>query len=120
MGSYGKKLPNVLSPELDFGASYKIPEVDVIVLYKNSLYYVQLKTQKNTLTGSQSSRTVEALTAYKNHWFVACIENDCSSTIPKVLNKLIGRQFWDKIGINYDTEILPNLKNSVMKVENLL
>ena len=112
--------PNVLSPELDFGASYKIPEVDVIVLYKKSLYYVQLKTQKNTLTGSQSSRTVEGLTTYKNHWFVACIENDCSSTIPKVLNKLIGRQFWDKIGIDYDTEILPNLKNSVMKLENLL
>ena len=112
--------PNVLSPELDFGASYKIPEVDVIILYNNSLYYAQLKTQKNTLTGSQSSRTVAGLTAYKNHWFVACIKTNCDSTIPKVLNKLIGRQFWDLIGIDYDTEIFPNLKKSVMKIENLL
>ena len=112
--------PNVVSPEIHFGASYKIPEVDVIVLYDNKLYYTQLKTQKNTLTGSQSKRTVAELGAYTNHWFVACIDTNCDSTIPKALNKLVGRQFWDKIGINYDEEILPNLKKSILKIENLL
>lgn len=112
--------PNVVSPEIHFGASYKIPEVDVIVLYDNKLYYTQLKTQKNTLTGSQSGRTVAELAAYTNHWFVACIDTNCDSTIPKALNKLIGRQFWDKIGIDYDEEILPNLEKSILKVESLL
>ena len=36
--------PNVISPELDLG--YKIPEVDIIVLYDNKLYYTQLKNTK--------------------------------------------------------------------------
>ena len=57
--------PNVISPELDLG--YKIPEVDVIVLNMedDQLYYTQLKTQKNTLTGSQSKRTTDELGSYK-------------------------------------------------------
>lgn len=88
--------PNVISPELDLG--YKIPEVDIIVLYDNKLYYTQLKTQKNTLTGSQTKRTIDELSKFQNHWFVACINTNCSSTIPKSLNKLIGKEFWEKIG----------------------
>ena len=112
--------PNVVSPEIDFGAAYKIPEVDVIVQYENKLYYTQLKTQKNTLTGSQSKRTVAELSAFPNHWFVACIDTNCDSTIPKALNKLIGRQFWEKIGIDYDKQILPNLFKSINTVEKIL
>lgn len=112
--------PNVVSPEIHFGASYKIPEVDVIVLHDDKLYYTQLKTQKNTLTGSQSNRTVAELGAYPNHWFVACIDTNCNYTIPSALNKLIGRQFWDKIGIDYDREILTNLKKSILRIEDLL
>ncbi len=107
--------PNVTSPELDFG--FKIPEVDVIVLFESKLYYTQLKTQKNTLTGSQGNRTVEELTQYDNHWFVACIDTNASWTAPKSLNRLLGRQFWSKIGIDYDKEIIPNLKKSVSSIE---
>lgn len=110
--------PNVVSPELDFG--FKIPEVDVIVLYKSSLYYTQLKTQKNTLTGSQGKRTVNELTSFRHHWFVACIETDAAWTAPKQLNRLLGRQFWSKIGINYETDIVPNLIKSVSAVEAIL
>lgn len=110
--------PNVVSPELDFG--FKIPEVDVIVLYESSLYYTQLKTQKNTLTGSQGNRTVNGLKAFENHWFVACIETDASWTAPKELNRLLGHQFWSKIGIDYDRDIIPNLRKSVSNVEALL
>lgn len=111
--------PNVVSPELDFG--YKIPEVDIIVLdiESDKLFYTQLKTQKNTLTGSQSNRTVLELGAYENHWFVACIDTNCGSTMPGSLNRLVGREFWDKIGIDYDRQIVPNLKKSVLEVEKL-
>lgn len=111
--------PNVISPEIDLG--YKIPEVDVIVLNKadDQLYYTQLKTQKNTLTGSQSKRTVEELGRYPYHWFVACIDTNCESTMPRRLNRLVGRQFWDKIGIDYEKDILPNLKRSIQEVEKL-
>lgn len=103
--------PNVISPELDLG--YKIPEVDIIVLYDNKLYYTQLKTQKNTLTGSQTKRTIDELNKFQNHWFVACINTNCSSTIPKSLNKLIGKEFWEKIGIDYDKDIEENLIMSI-------
>lgn len=112
--------PNVISPELDLG--YKIPEVDVIVLNKEDgqLYYTQLKTQKNTLTGSQNKRTIEELGSYKFHWFVACIDTKCDSTMPRKLNRLVGKAFWDKIGIDYSHEIIPNLIASIQEVEKLL
>lgn len=112
--------PNVISPELDLG--YKIPEVDIIVLNKEDgqLYYAQLKTQKNTLTGSQSKRTTVELSAYKHHWFVACIKTKCKSTMPSSLNRLVGKDFWDKIGIDYSREIVPNLITSIQEVEKLL
>ncbi len=110
--------PNVISPELDLG--YKIPEVDIIVLYDNKLYYTQLKTQKNTLTGSQTKRTIDELSKFQNHWFVACINTNCSSTIPKSLNKLIGKEFWEKIGINYDKDIEENLIMSIKEIEKIL
>lgn len=112
--------PNVVSPEIEFGAAYKIPEVDVIVQYNGRLYYTQLKTQKNTLTGSQANRTVAELNAFPNHWFVACVDTNCTWTAPSRLNRLLGREFWDKVGINYDTQIIPNLINSVTEIENLL
>lgn len=107
--------PNVVSPELDF--HLKIPEVDVVVLYDDKLYYTQLKTQRNTLTGSQGNRTVDELRRFPHNWFVACIDTDASWTAPKSLNRLVGREFWDKIGIDYDKDILPNLKKSIMKIE---
>lgn len=44
MGKIADLAPNVISPELDLG--YKIPEVDIIVLYDNKLYYTQLKHKK--------------------------------------------------------------------------
>lgn len=110
--------PNVISPELDLG--YKIPEVDIIVLYDNKLYYTQLKTQKNTLTSSQTKRTIDELNKFQNHWFVACINTNCSSTIPKSLNKLIGKEFWEKIGIDYDKDIEENLIMSIKEIEKIL
>ena len=107
--------PNVVSPELDF--KFKIPEVDVIVLYEGNPYYTQLKTQRNTVTGSQGKRTVDELKKYQYNWFVACIDTDASWTAPRTLNRLVGREFWDKIGIDYDRDILPNLKKSIMRIE---
>lgn len=107
--------PNVISPELNF--HFKIPEVDVIVLYQNHLYYTQLKTQRNTLTGSQGKRTVEELSKYPYNWFVACIDTGASWTAPKELNRLVGKEFWSKVGIDYDKDIIPNLKKSIKQIE---
>ena len=108
--------PNVVSPELDFGI--KIPEVDVIVLYNTNLYYTQLKTQKNTLTGSQCNRTVEELSKFPHSWFVACIDTNASWTAPKSLNRLLAREFWDKIGIDYNKDIRENLDKLIKEIED--
>lgn len=108
--------PNVISPEKDF--KVKIPEVDVIVLYKENLYYTQLKTQKNTLTGSQAPRTIKELNEFKNHWFVACLDNDSKWTIGDKVNRLVGKEFWSKIGIEYN-EILKNLKITINRIEDI-
>ena len=110
--------PNVVSPEIDLDD--KTEGVDVIVRYQGRLYYTQLKTQKNTLTGSQQNRTIEELNRYRHKWFVACIENHCSSTMPRnQLPCLVGREFWDKIGIEYEV-IEKNLKDLVQRIEQLL
>lgn len=107
--------PNVISPELDF--HFKIPEVDIIVSYEDHLYYTQLKTQKNTLTGSQNPRTVAELSRYPYSWFVACINTEANWTYKQKSNRLVGDEFWSKININYEQDILPNLKKSILKVE---
>lgn len=110
--------PNVVSPELDF--NIKIPEVDVIVLYNKKLYYTQLKTQKNTLTGSQGKRTVAELSKYPNSWFVACIDTNSEWTAPKSLNRLLASEFWDKIGIDYNKDIYRNLEILIKEVEDIV
>lgn len=109
---------NVISPELELG--FKIPEVDVIVKYEGKLYYTQLKTQKNTLTGSQFPRTKMELEKYENSWFVACIKTSCSWTYSKKSNRLLAEQFWNKIDIDYEKDILPNLKASILEIEKLM
>lgn len=108
---------NVISPELDLG--YKIPDVDSIVFFNNELYYTQLKTQKNTLTGSQAHRVTEALGTFKNSWFVACIDNNSKWTYSGSITRLSGKEFWDKTDLNYD-EIIKNLGHLVTEIEKLL
>lgn len=121
LGTFWEKVamlsPNVISPEFELG--YKIPEIDVIVKYNNKLYYTQLKTQKNTLTGSQSPRTTQEMSRYENSWFVACIDTNCRWTAPSSITRLIGREFWEKIGIDYN-EILTLLYNLCQKVEEIV
>ena len=31
----------------------------------------------------------------------------------------VGKEFWNKIGIDYEREIIPNLKKSIQEVEKL-
>lgn len=109
--------PNVISSELDF--DIKLVGVDSIILYNNNIYYAQLKTQKNTLTGSQVPRAIEELGTYENSWIVACINNNCSWTYNGRIPRLVGNEFWNKINISYD-DILQNLGQTVNFVETLL
>lgn len=108
---------NVISLENEFGL--KLPGVDVVVLYDDELYFTQLKTQKNTLTGSQSGRVNEELGCFDHSWIVACIENNAYWTYSGHIQRLVGEEFWEKTTINYN-EILYNLERTINHVEKLV
>ncbi|MGI1811743.1 hypothetical protein [Priestia sp. TGN 0903] len=92
---------NVISPEKELGL--KLKGIDVILVDKTTKipYYSQLKTKKDTLTGSQSHRSDEELAAFSNAYFVACIDCHCKWTYSGTIPKLVGAQFWDKTDIIY-------------------
>ena len=48
-----------MSPELDFGV--KIAGLDLLIYAENKIIQCQLKSNKDTLTGSQAERSVEEL-----------------------------------------------------------
>lgn len=97
--------PYVVDPETDFGVI--ITGIDAIVL-DEKLLYAQLKTQKNTLTGSQKPRSVAELTLHDNPLFVACIDTNCSWTFSSTpgITRLLGKEFWDLIGMDYELLIM--------------
>ena len=109
--------PYAINPESEF--NIKIKGIDLIVLNFHSaeIEYQQLKTQHNTLTGSQKPRSVEELQVHKNPVFCACFANNSSWTfnhpdIPRVS----GNDFWSRIGISYEI-VLSNVKKLVLDLE---
>lgn len=61
--------PYVIIPELEFGE--KLTGVDIVILSEETVYFAQLKTQKNTLTGSQAPRAKKELGIHDNSLFCA-------------------------------------------------
>jgi hypothetical protein len=93
--------PYAINPELEF--NLKVKGIDLIVKNFESglIEYHQLKTQKNTLTGSQSGRSVSELEIHANPVFSACF-NLSSWTFGDVgIPRVAGEDFWGKIGIEY-------------------
>ncbi|PSU93705.1 hypothetical protein C0W35_10875 [Photobacterium kishitanii] len=96
--------PYCVNPETEFGL--KIKGVDIIAKNKstNNIEYIQIKTQKNTLTGSQSSRVNTELSIHKNPIFAACFPFQpwTYSPLPSI-KRVAGSAFFERIGIDYDT-----------------
>lgn len=121
MGLLWERLANVspyaINPELEF--SLKIKGIDLIAKNKNTdlIEYQQLKTQHNTLTGSQKTRSVSELMIHENPVFCACFANNSSWTfnhpdIPRVS----GTDFWERIGVSYEI-VLKCLRRLISKLE---
>ncbi|MBV6624350.1 MAG: hypothetical protein KI793_15650 [Rivularia sp. (in: Bacteria)] len=94
--------PYVIIPELEFGA--KVTGVDIVILSNGTVHFAQLKTQKNTLTGSQAPRAKKELGIHENSLF--CAAFDLSGwTFPQndKIPRIAGKAFWDKIQIDYST-----------------
>ena len=110
--------PHAINPEIEF--DLKIKGIDLIAKNINSgvIEYQQLKTQHNTLTGSQKGRSVSELEIHDNPVFCACFANNSSWTfnhpdIPRVS----GAEFWSRIGISYDI-VTEKLQNLILALED--
>jgi len=127
MGLLWERLANVspyaLNPEMEF--NLKIKGIDLISknINNDNIEYQQLKTQHNTLTGSQKQRSVDELIIHDNPVFCACLANNSSWTfnhpdIPRVS----GEEFWSRIGISYPIflnavqSLISNLEDEYLKI----
>ncbi|HDK7157787.1 TPA: hypothetical protein PTV43_002954 [Clostridium botulinum] len=108
---------NVVSPEIEFGI--KLKGVDAILNHNGTFIYAQMKTQKNTLTGSQVGRSTSELSVYKNSLFVACIDNNASWTYGGPIERIVGKPFWDLCNISYE-RLLHNISELIQEAESLL
>jgi hypothetical protein len=97
--------PCVMIPEVTL--NLKLKGIDAIFYLDRQIYYTQIKTKRDTLTGSQVTRTLNELKIHPNSLFVAALDMG-KSTNPSLtiaqregITLLVGEQFWSKIGIEY-------------------
>ena len=94
--------PYSISPEQEFGL--KLKGIDLISKHTETghIEYQQLKTQQNTLTGSQKPRTVEELSIHQRPVFCSCFALGPWTFNHDIIPRRSGTDFWSSIGINYD------------------
>lgn len=91
-----------ISPEADFGVRFK--GVDIVFLEGGFLRHTQIKTQKNTLTGSQGGRSTSELEIHPRPVFAAAFDVASWTFTPKEnspIERISGAAFWSKLGIKY-------------------
>ena len=109
MGSLWEKLadisPYALNPDLEFGI--KIRGIDIICknIETQKIEFIQLKTTKNTLSGSQSARANSELLLHQNPVFAAAFDVDRNWTYQNnpTIRRISGAEFWNQIGMDYPT-----------------
>ena len=94
--------PYAINPEREF--KIKIKGVDLICqnMETENIEYQQLKTQKNTLTGSQKGRSVAELSLHENPVFCACFSLGTWTFSHPEIPRIAGKEFWSRIGIDYE------------------
>ena len=96
--------PYAINPEEEFG-NLKIKGIDLIGLNSTTgtLEYMQLKTLKATLTGSQTGRSVTELNLHNDPVFCAALDAPRNWTFPNIpsIPRVSGAGFWSRIGMDY-------------------
>lgn len=94
--------PYAINPETEF--NIKIKGVDLISqnMETRKIEYQQLKTQRNTLTGSQKERSIAELSLHENPVFCACFSLGSWTFNHVEIPRISGEQFWQRIGIDYE------------------
>ena len=111
--------PKIINPEVHF--RIKIKGVDVILFENSKFYFTQLKTKKDTLTGSQKSRSESELSLFAKSKFVACLSMGSWTFNTKIKNieRIEGAEFWNKIDIDYSL-LINKLSGSLNILERKL
>lgn len=110
--------PYAINPEIEF--ALKIKGIDLIAMNKKSglIEYQQLKTQRNTLTGSQKERAIHELELHKNPVFCACFSLGNWTFNHDKIPRVSGNHFWERIGIDYKI-IEDAVKKLILELENI-
>jgi hypothetical protein len=110
--------PQVVSPQRDL--AIRLKGVDIVAVDKSALLHVQIKTQRNTLTGSQRTRSIRELGCYANPVFAAAFSVGpwTISPVPG-LRIVAGDEFWSLIGLDYEA-ICAVAKIEILKLEKRL
>lgn len=102
--NFARISPYTVDTEKEF--KIVIRGIDLIAknIFTNDIEHLQIKTQKNTLTGSQRERSVDELKVHENPEFCACFENNAQWTFSenKGIKRVCGKAFWERIGIPYE------------------
>jgi len=112
--------PYTVSPEKDFGL--KITGIDSVLLCEGtgSPVFVQIKTQRNTLTGSQAPRSRNELGVHTHALFAAAFctgENWTFSRRNTNISRVCGAEFWSMAGLDY--ELLKfHVKQMILKIQS--
>lgn len=109
-----------ISPEADFGVRLK--GVDIVFLEDGYLRHTQIKTQKNTLTGSQKSRSISELKLHPRPLFAAAFDVASWTFPPKTssgVERVAGPAFWSKLGIQY-TDVVGAARICFLSLEEKL
>ncbi|MBT3509249.1 MAG: hypothetical protein HN472_06865 [Nitrospina sp.] len=94
--------PHSINPEREFGL--KLVGIDLISknIHTSIVEYQQLKTKKDTLTGSQKPRSVKELEIHSNPVFCVSFDNKGTWTFnDEKIPRVSGAEFWGRIGIPY-------------------
>lgn len=106
MGLLWERIANIspfaINPEIEF--NIKIKGVDLISrnIETGKIEYQQLKTQRNTLTGSQKERSIAELSLHENPVFCACFSLGNWTFNHAEIPRISGEHFWQRIGIDYE------------------
>lgn len=96
-----------------------------MIFDRGCIRYAQLKTKRDTLTGSQSSRSVNELKIHQNSIFAAALDMGKSWTIGKReadlygIERLAGSAFWSRIDLDYNS-ILAGLSQILQELDTEL
>lgn len=108
--------PYAINPEIDLGL--KITGIDLIMWIDQEICYAQLKTQRNTLTGSQKPRSISELEVFNKPYFCVCFDTKASWTFPEhgKITRVCGADFWSLLRFEYPL-IIDVLRRLMVPVE---